>query len=531
MATREVHFDGSAVPVGDGVVATRLGWLVGAGDLRVLLGSAATDFHRGGWNSWSPTGWAPLDESPLRIWGDDERRLTADDAANDTADRHEGNGFGALGLPDGRVLLLGALGLGTPRVGGAANALWGTVESDDGDGWFLGVGPETAVFARYAELLRARLGTPTAPPVSTLWCSWYSSYEDIDEGLIADVTAGLGDLPVDVVQIDDGWEEIVGDWVPNDRFPSGMAATAAEVAARGSRPGLWLAPLICLPGSRTATDHPEWLVQDPAGGALVAGYNWDSHYFALDTTRPDVQEHLDAVVRTVVSWGFRYLKLDFLYAGALPGVRHRDVPRERAYREALERIRTAAGPDVYLLGCGAPMLPSIGVLDGVRVGPDTASDWAPPGSVADPSHEGGSERRGRFAPATLDARALPGRPRRGVLPVAGDHDVGGAATGRHRPRDRGGLPVDVRPGGVARRRGTGGPAALPHRGPGRRTDRAGPVHRRRMHRGLRSGRARGTRGPRTPHRGAALADTLRTLPGAPTGACVGPVRVSAAAAR
>ena len=196
VATRELHFDGSAVPVGDGVVATRLGWLVGAGDLRVLLGSAATDFHRGGWNSWSPTGWAPLDESPLRIWGDDERRLTADDAANDTADRHEGNGFGGLGLPDGRVLLLGALGLGTPRVGGAANALWGTVESDDGDGWFLGVGPETAVFARYAELLRARLGTPTAPPVSTLWCSWYSSYEDIDEGLIADVTAGLGDLPV-----------------------------------------------------------------------------------------------------------------------------------------------------------------------------------------------------------------------------------------------------------------------------------------------------------------------------------------------
>jgi len=225
--------------------------------------------------------------------------------------------------------------------------------------------------------------------VSTLWCSWYSSFEDIDEGLIADATAGLGDLPVDVVQIDDGWEEIVGDWVPNDRFPSGMAATAATVAARGSRPGLWLAPLICLPGSRTAAEHPDWLVQDPGGGPLVAGYNWDSHYFALDTTHPAVQEHLDAVVRTVVGWGFRYLKLDFLYAGALPGVRHRDVPRERAYREALQRIRTAAGPDVYLLGCGAPMLPSVGVLDGVRVGPDTASDWAPPGSVADPSHEGG----------------------------------------------------------------------------------------------------------------------------------------------
>ncbi|NII39891.1 alpha-galactosidase [Curtobacterium flaccumfaciens] len=409
MATRELHVDGTGLAsagavagddavVGDGVVRTRLGWVLDPGDVRIVvdgldgldgLDLAATDFHRGGWNSWSPTGWAPLDESPLRIWGDDERRLTADDAANDTPDRHEGNGVGALRLADGRVLLLGALGLGTPRVGGAARSLWGTVETDDGDGWFLGLGPEEAVFTRYAELLRDRLGAPTAPPVSTLWCSWYSSYEDIDEGLIADAAAGLGDLPVDVVQVDDGWEEIVGDWVAGDRFPSGMAATAATIAARGSRPGLWLAPLICLPGSRTATEHPEWLVQDPAGGPLVAGYNWDSHYAALDTTHPEVQEHLDTVIRTVVSWGFRYLKLDFLYAGALPGLRHRDVPRERAYREALERIRVAAGPDVYLLGCGAPMLPSVGLLDGVRVGPDTASDWAPPGSVADPSHEGG----------------------------------------------------------------------------------------------------------------------------------------------
>ncbi|MBF4581604.1 alpha-galactosidase [Curtobacterium sp. VKM Ac-2865] len=396
---RSLRFDGTTIADADGLDAAALegdrldatahGWLVGSGPVTIALDTEVTDFHRQGWTSWSPSGWAPLDESPLRIWGDDERRQTADDAANDTPDRHEGNGVGAVRLADGRVLLLGALGLGTPRVGAAHAELSGTVEHDDGSGWFLGLGSEETVFARYAELLRERLGTPTAPPVSTLWCSWYSYFEDIDEQLITTAVDDLGTLPIDVVQVDDGWETIVGDWLPNDEFPSGMEALAARLAARGSRPGLWLAPLICLPGSRTATEHPEWLVQDPSGGPLVAGHNWDSHYFALDTTRPDVQEHLATVIRRVVGWGFRYLKLDFMYAGALRGVRHQDLPRERVWRDAVELIRAAAGPDVYLLGCGVPMLPSVGVFDGVRVGPDTASDWTYPACVADPSHEGG----------------------------------------------------------------------------------------------------------------------------------------------
>ena len=54
------------------------------------------------------------------------------------------------------------------------------------------------------------------------------------------------------------------------------------------------------------------------------------HFFiTFDTTHPEVQEHLRSVFARVVDWGFRYLKLDFLYAGALQGVRHNDLPREQ----------------------------------------------------------------------------------------------------------------------------------------------------------------------------------------------------------
>jgi alpha-galactosidase len=54
------------------------------------------------------------------------------------------------------------------------------------------------------------------------------------------------------------------------------------------------------------------------------------------------------------------------------------VPREQAYRDAVELVRRAAGDAVYLLACGAPIIPSIGVFDGIRVGPDVAPWWEMP---------------------------------------------------------------------------------------------------------------------------------------------------------
>jgi len=43
---------------------------------------------------------------------------------------------------------------------------------------------------------------------------------------------------------------------------------------------------------------------------------------------------------------------------------------------------------VYLLGCGVPMIPSIGVFDGARVGPDVGPFWDNAERVGDPSGVG-----------------------------------------------------------------------------------------------------------------------------------------------
>jgi alpha-galactosidase len=363
-----------------------LGHVLAPGSVAVLHPFDDTAFYRHGWNSWSPSGWRRLSDAPLRIADDPNRLLTADDAANDLPHRHAGSAVGALEAPGGEVLLLGALGLGTPRVGADRDTLWGRTEHDGG-GWYLGFGREEDVFAAYAHLLAEHLGARDRR-AGRVWSSWYAFYEDVDEDLVARTVRDLAGHPFDVVQLDDGWERRVGDWSANDRFPSGMAATARTIREAGFRPGLWLAPLIALPDSELARQRPDLLVQDDEGRPLATGFNWGGPYHSLDTTRAEALDHVLQAVRDAVEQGWTYLKLDFLYAGAVPGRRARDLPREQVYREAIRAIRDAVGEDVYLLGSGAPMLPSAGILDGVRVGPDVGPFWDNAARPKDPSGTG-----------------------------------------------------------------------------------------------------------------------------------------------
>ncbi|TDD63388.1 alpha-galactosidase [Kribbella antibiotica] len=349
------------------------GLILPPGRVAVLHGLGDAEFYRHGQNSWSPCGWRQLSEPPLRILNP-ERRLTADDTSWDDPSRHHSSAVAALQGSDGQVLLLGSLGLGTPRLSADQDTLAGWCE-DDGAPWFLAYGPEAEVFARYADQLAARLGSSNRR-AGNVWCTWYAYYEGITEEALTKDIAELAELPFDVVQVDDGWQQAVGDWEPNEKFPSGMRSLTERITAGGMRPGLWIAPFIVLPTSTVAREHPEYVLRSADGQPVVAGNNWGTGYWALDLTHPGVQEHLAALIHRVVhEWGFTYLKLDFINAGAIPGVRASGTPREQAYRDALALIREVAGPEVYLLGSGGLLLPSLGLIDGLRSGPDVAPLW------------------------------------------------------------------------------------------------------------------------------------------------------------
>jgi alpha-galactosidase len=245
--------------------------------------------------------------------------------------------------------------------------------------------------APYLEAVAREHGLPPAPdsPVPTGWCSWYQySAEDYAGGFTAqDVRSNLealarlrSGLPLEIVQIDDGYQTRVADWYSfRPAFPAGVAPLAAEIRAAGFTPGLWLAPFIVDRRSRLAAEHPDWLLRGPSGRPVNAGYLWDGIATALDLTHPLALEHAVRVVQTAVhEWGFSYLKFDFLYAAALPG-RYRDPTRTRAQvlRQGLQALRSAAGPQTTLLGCGCPLGSGLGLMDAMRIGPDVAQRWRP----------------------------------------------------------------------------------------------------------------------------------------------------------
>jgi alpha-galactosidase len=74
--------------------------------------------------------------------------------------------------------------------------------------------------------------------------------------------------------------------------------------------------------------------------------------------------------------GYRVFKCDFLYAATLPAARYNPATtRAEALRIGLKIIREAIGDENFLLGCGCPIMPAVGLVDAMRIGPDVAPIW------------------------------------------------------------------------------------------------------------------------------------------------------------
>jgi len=229
----------------------------------------------------------------------------------------------------------------------------------------------------------------------TGWCSWYHFFEDINHEVIQEnlesIVSLKDDLPLDFIQIDDGFEKRVGDWFSFKKgFPRGVAPLASEINNAGYTPGLWLAPFILDRKSQLAREHPDWLLRGKMNMPVNAGFIWNRFTTALDLTHPGALEYAANVVNTAVhEWGYPYLKLDFLYAAALKGT-YRDPTQTRAQvlRKGLESLREAAGEEATLLGCGCPLGSAIGIMDAMRIGADVAPTWLPEHPLVGPYFHG-----------------------------------------------------------------------------------------------------------------------------------------------
>ncbi len=362
-------------------------------------------FLRHGWQSWSFTGSRALDDAgePGFPSGDWLRGFHhgLGRPPEERAGWHESDLVSVVGVaPSGRCCLAGVL-----ERGECTGVVWLRREGEDvlvevelrvevdlAPGEERALDPVRVALGRDASRLLERhaeehgreAGARTASPFQAGWCTWYHFFHDVTEDDLLrnlDALAALRDeIPIDVVQLDDGYQRAIGDWLEtNEKFPRGLAPLAAAIRDAGFRPGLWTAPFCVVPESRVFAEHRDWLLRrgdELQRGLLHPTWTPDASVFVLDTSREEVRTHLMRVFAGLAGLGFHYQKLDFLWTVAAqarasdPG-----VSRARRLRLGLEAIRAGAGDDAFLLGCGCPLGAAVGRVDGMRIGPDVAPHW------------------------------------------------------------------------------------------------------------------------------------------------------------
>ncbi len=234
-------------------------------------------------------------------------------------------------------------------------------------------GDENQVFDTYFKAMD--IDQPKAKPM-TGWTSWYNYYQNISEKIILNNLEALysANKKIDIVQVDDGYQTFIGDWLDVDvnKFPKGMKHIAQQIHSKGYKAGLWLAPFVCETNSGLFKEHPDWIQRDKQGNLALAGGNW-SRFYALNLDHVEVRVYIKHVFDVVLNdWDYDLVKLDFLYAVCMHPTKTKT--RGQIMCDAMDFLRECVG-DKLILGCGVPLGPSFGKVDYCRIGCDVGLDW------------------------------------------------------------------------------------------------------------------------------------------------------------
>ena len=211
------------------------------------------------------------------------------------------------------------------------------------------------------------------------WCSWYAHGWNITDTII-DATLHLikqQELRFTHILIDDGWTTW-GDWHSPElaRFPN-LAGTVKKIRSHKLQAGIWFAPFLASNKSRLFQEHPGWFIKH--NGSLIQGMKtapiWEPFLpkrYLLNFQLPPVRKYITTFIdRAVKEWGITLIKLDFLYAPYFnPHHSADDIPHNQV-KWLLRYIKTNY-PKIYVIACGAPFAPSLGIADSIRISKDTA---------------------------------------------------------------------------------------------------------------------------------------------------------------
>ncbi len=403
--------------------AARSNGAVRASDVRVLFDIHPRLVMEHGWQSWSLVGQRQADRprrsqrlSPgwVRAMLNADPKIAGNYVAGDqfllTADGFgkTGNEAGIIGALSGKHNLISIAAIPESELSRSYNRVQATPNNSSQsdrvslqatcylDGIVLDPGEERIIdpiyvasgdpgelYSSYLDMAASESSARNKAPSPLGWCTWYHYYLRVSpEDIIANtlIAARHG---FNVIQIDDCFQSALGDWTTyNDKFSAPkMEMLADTIRNNGMEPGIWTAPFLASAKSAVLREHPEWTCRDRRGNPLKANWNpigWGGWGLALDTTNPAVLDHLRNTFSTLKERGWTYHKIDFLYAAAMPATRFGQdrYTRAEALTMGIQAVRDGIGDDAYLLGCGSPLAQAVGIVDAMRVSPDTAALWS-----------------------------------------------------------------------------------------------------------------------------------------------------------
>ena len=240
----------------------------------------------------------------------------------------------------------------------------------------------------YAKIVKTLIKEKRISKIPTGWCSWYYYFTNINqEDMIKNLNffkKNRENIPIDFIQLDDGYFTKIGDYShTNDKFPEGLSWLFDQIKKSGFKGGIWTAPFFAVKKSNLFKDHRDWFLKK-SNKLLRVCFNWNTSQYGLDLSNKEVLNYLNDFFKNLLFIYSKselpmieFFKIDFLHAAVPFQADYQDktLTRAQLYYNSLKTIRDAITNDSFLLGCGAPLGPCIGLVDAMRISEDTAPQW------------------------------------------------------------------------------------------------------------------------------------------------------------
>ncbi|MGH7595601.1 MAG: NPCBM/NEW2 domain-containing protein [bacterium] len=111
-----------------------------------------------------------------------------------------------------------------------------------------------------------------------------------------------------------------------------------------------------------------------------AADTWEGK-FMVDPSTPETHVYLKNLFTTLSNWGYDYFKIDGQpivtreFRNKKEFMKNPADDTDALYRQTLQSIREAIGPNRYLLGCWLVPLEGIGLMNGSRTSADVEQEW------------------------------------------------------------------------------------------------------------------------------------------------------------